>query len=1321
MGSLSRPLRGLASCLAMVLAVVFVSPAAGQGRLRAVRVLEREQQILRAGFVKPVPGLPRLLSLEESTQALKNWPETLNLLSRRPTEAGPPVPGSFRFGLDPEADCPVWVVEDDLMKLPVPAFMNAVAFLRALQGRARAYGRPGPLSQGLAAAESCDLLYQTSWAWSLADREEAAAWYLLVALNGGKFIGLNPGGGEVRSLLGRFYGRGENDPVVKAATSLLLDPPAQRIRRPGRRDLPDDPDEPPFRLERILAPEVRGVFQRESGARRFREGAARLVEEITEAVRKGPKAYGHLAFRYRLLRNLRAVAAGREAVVAARARAKGGPLPTAEKPDPTAPRRLAALCETWVSWFEAEVKRRGNGKRALAAPRAVSWDPYALSELFALVIEHSVPYAELVRVPVAEGKVSKRKDLEDRVKAAFKADPFLERLCDRFGAPIVEVVPDPAAPTGQALVLRWELVPPGGGTRGEVLLQFEAAFSRGGSGLPVEPGLADSQSIPACAALADAPVPVRLRALTPPALVETVAGLKKGPDDPPRQFRWHPVARKRSFDMALAVVVTLGKHGQIAGTASQEVWGRTAGASDWDWAALGMLVPGDQVWSVKFGACPVTAVRLVPASSSFTRLTLAGNDNTSINTFVVRCNLDPVVVQARHGIEASTPVPVPGPGPGARVVPLGKIKLDPARRQFVRLDGFSQATAEVVRRKDLLVKLTPDHIEVLYEIVYTVDGKTGSIRTAYSHGFLAVRNGRKVEVAAHDLIVGDDLVVREEAASTARVTRIAIVTAPAGQSFELVHPRLLRCAWIHAGVLVHADRYKAQQPGLLPSSRISLARQPGGAAGPWRVGKAVAVSGLRAGEEALGCWPGASIMRSQFGEFLGRRVDRVSSDVSADMVRLITGRSQQLTCAAGTLFWRQEGEPEQKRVHIKTVKAAALRKGDKILALKSGDGPAALEMVTIVSTDLIDAFEHLPEKGFFEICLPELTESKSVPVATFEKRYDNLFANGLLVALAAGEYQEKDKIPPSPLPGKDGPGKKARPARQGVVTGKRPEPVIPTPESPLREVALEGIIVDPRARPLPRFDAGEVALLQRSLDTLNRAFRELLKKELPPPVSSLEQEDRWDRFARAFLPAPFQDRRRALRKELLLASFQLYADYRRLLIQTGHPDGLRAAARIGIPLSYIFHDCGGPEVARLLLNDLLTFEMRLALRPGKGEALWRQEGLVRDSVRYCLEYARLDTLVEEKGGSAAARFWGVTWACESWADLLAARVKDGDLHQDVLNPKTRSTEGVMLYNLLVQMDRHSGVGGPVVAFLGKDFRPGTEFEGEVAQRFGRGK
>src|SRR5437588_7678171 len=155
--------------------------AQAQTPFKATRVLDRESRLLNSDPARPIAALPLLLSMADAAEADRlRGPFTLH--SKRPTEAGPPIPGLIRHGFGSAAGYPLWVVEDDLLSLPDPAFMSAMVYLRLLQGHARKHGPPGVIARGAAAVAASNLTYRSRWAWSLSAREEAAVWYLLKAL-----------------------------------------------------------------------------------------------------------------------------------------------------------------------------------------------------------------------------------------------------------------------------------------------------------------------------------------------------------------------------------------------------------------------------------------------------------------------------------------------------------------------------------------------------------------------------------------------------------------------------------------------------------------------------------------------------------------------------------------------------------------------------------------------------------------------------------------------------------------------------------------------------------------------------------------------------------------------------------------------------------------------------------------------------------------------------------------------------------------------------------------------------------------------------------
>ena len=1312
-------------CVALAALLAGADTARGQAAARASAALKREDDLTP---VWPLPGMPKLLGASDSRRATRLLYNRANLVVWPPAEAPHPTPGRICYRAGPQASVPIKVVEPELLGANEPLFRAAMAYLRAYSALARKRGTlPGVLDRGLAALAAYHQLYRTDRAWSALELEELAAYYLLVALNEGRPLGAAPTADEVKALLRRLH---RGDPKGAAAVAHLLLNPVQRAG-PAPENTQEAPDETVkadlrrklsgFRLMDVLAHSVTEPQHRETP---LPGGARTASERILQTVLEKPDCFPHLPSRYRLLRRCLVVSQGMAPAILARQKAG---KPALGSGDPARLKREAAALEAirtqCVEWFAREVKTRGGGTTTMRTEKTVSWDPYALSELTALLIETSVEYAAKVRVPVSEDPEIGSGQLAAMIEAAFAADKVIAGVFKSFGRPAVKVVGCPSAPTGRAVVLHWEFRVKGK-KAGEVWMMMEDTFSRGGSGLPIEPGL-DWRQVARVRRprLVNPAKDVKLADVTAGDFVPALEGLSHGVQPPPKSRRWYQVAQKKAFSHTNAVHLTAEGKRTLVGTASQKVWAKrtSRGEQRWHWAALDDLSAGDTVWHTPEGALPITGWRRGMPPPRYARLTLGGTDHTEVNGFLVHCPKKPITGVARDGLLADTEVVLYTPDGRESRAPIGKIDVSIAERRFQRCPSFSTRVLQVRRRKDLLVNVAPASAKIICRLVYEVDGGPRSIGLAHSHGLLVERDGKLGIVPAQKVVEGDKLVCDERPDVRATVVAVGFEERPAGREWALRHPRLLRNEWVKGnGILVHADQRRSDLPAVLADTKIAVVQPPEKLnQTSWQLADPVPVQKLARFDPArlkdadfgchllLTCWPGSSVAPAKPPFFMPQTVGTLRRGFTADLVRVTMQAGRELYCSPGAACWKMAGHAVGGRVPVKTVLAGGLHPGDKILALKGDTGAPAVAFDVVVEVNLIDAFERFPKRGYFEVYLVELTKPKGKAALALHERYKNIFGEGILLSLRTEEKVRKDEWLGVTGPGQV-PGRTGR-RNLGQVLGPQETPARHNPKGlPAPDISV------PRVNPPPAltFDVGDLRAFRQSLAALEAAFQTLPGLEAKG-LGDGARRARFRRFARACLPDPATAPAQVLDRETLKAGLLHYKGCRALLIRAGHPAALAALARFGVPFSYLLHESGSPDVARALLGDLLTIQLRLALRPRAGKVLWiTDEYRVRDTLCYTVELMKMDGAGPRPGEAAAQRFWDVRWEPRTWSDLLRRCVTGKELNADVLVQSEAGGQQALLWNLILQMDHRSGQKRVLSGLLSPGFRPGAEFSGE---------
>jgi hypothetical protein len=1325
----------------LAVAVLAWKPVAASAEAgnRATAVFAREQ---RGTESLHIAGLPPLLPYDELVAAELLLSRRAHLLAGDPFRFPPRVPGTFRFSIGDPPNFAITVVEQDFLECSDAAFVNLMGYFRAYSSLAVANRSDlGVIHRGTAAMAAYSQWYDTDLACSPVALEEVAAYYLIKALNGRRSIGIPPTVPSVRRCLSQFYGGlPQADECLGASVRLLVDPPERVHDDTPRTAVKRDEIALPLRvIAKVLAPRM-AVDPSQSDQPppvAIRTASDRIVSTIISH----PEDFSHLPGVYRLLRRCRAVAAGHDPVGVAR---KEMGLPTVETKDAREiAAELTSLAAIWRSWLDKEAKARKKGRWGIFSKPTVEGDPYAVAELAALLIDHSPTYAKKVRVPVAENADLAVEAILQATREALHEDRDLAGLFDTYGWPEIEIISNVHAPTGMVLQLQWT-VKRHRNQVDQVVLQMEDAFSRGGSGLPIEPGLAIDQNLPVCRPnIGSPPESFPLSNLQSGDFLESVADLEPGPKPPSSQRRWHQVAEIKRFGSNAVIRLKIGDTDTLTGTVTQEVWGQLSsrGQADWDWRTLEELLPGDTVCHAKKGPCAVTGVFREHPAGEFLRMTLAGSDHTHVNGFIVKCKNDPIKADPKHGILHDSVILLAEDEGGRKTEAIGKIDANLAARRFVPCVGFSTATAKVTRQKDMLIDVAPEPNDVIYRIAYLLGDQRQTIAAAHSHGFWVERGRKPGLVEAHNIIVGDQLVRDEEGSPLAEVVAVSIEKAPKGQSWDLCHPRLLRTTWVQAnGVLVHTAERDVDLPGVLPEVAITLAIHAAEGSSGWHVGPRVSLVDLRPiaplkslrPEELpsqtpyrpedpfhllLTCWPGGPAALSQSDEFMPQAISGLGNAVTGDIMHIVTDGGKALDCATGTRLWRRTDEIDKGRVRIRTVRARELAAGDQILVLGADSGAPATVFEAIRSADLIDASDKRPEMGYFEIYLPALDKGPNEEVNKARKPYDNIFANGFLVSIQNKEKEEKDLWQASKVSGND----------HGATNGIHDGRIVGRPGRATSDMGGTPVISVVSATEQPhgnvfRFDDGDLKQFERSYAVLEKAMADFMTK--PPRVpEDPARLARFGRFAQACLPNPALEVSTALSPTSLKASFiQVYCQYRALLLSSGHPDALTAMARVAVPFSYMLYESGGPVVAEALLSDLLTVQMRLALRPRTGFAVWADRKLlVRPTVQFAMELMQMDAVVAPEADGearpAAMRYWSVSWSAHTWSVLLTHRIEDGEVNADVFSTSDKTDQKVLLWNLLLQMDHRAGGVQMIDGYITRGFQQGTEFEGRVRRDF----
>jgi len=1314
-----------------------------------------------------------------------------NLLAWPPFQVKPMIRDPFAYRVLSNGKFPVQVVEEHLIDLPAPAFLNALIYLRTLQSLAKKTGEvPCPYFQGVGSLAAASMYYPTNQAWSVAAKEEAALCYLFVALRPKATLPIaalrleNEGQASeaaketirsyVRDGLSELYaGRENRQQLIGKSAGKILEKSSssESATTDTEKDEQETPDQH-FQLLEVLAPGIpNAAHHNEPLDPALRTKAGAMVRSILE----NRKGFRHLPSVFRLLRHLETVAAGRFPTVLARTEAG---MPVAENLDARSVERyLDGLRRICFGWFKEEVQLRGGGKLPMRSPQSVNWDPHSLIELMGLLITTSAEFGRL-RVQLHENPNRSAEEVVKLVEDAFATDLQIRQLSEQHLAPIVEVVPCKAAPTGLALILRWEQELDG---KTFILgkLFFEDAFSRGGSGIPSPPGIAFQQQVRVCiGGFTNLPRSGNVEQVEPGDFVESLGAVPPGRAAPKPSSRWHEVVDTRQFQSNKRIELFFEGHPslRLCGTPSQEVWARrsVAAESPWDWIPMATLRPGNHVYHTHHSGVVIQRIGRAASKqgehdrsgemdqSDYVRFVIAGSNHTHVNGFVVRCETKRVVAESKHGLLVGATDLLLFDEAGRECMrDIGSVDASQENKQFRQIIGYNTDAAKVARRKDLLINNSDDQREVIYWIAYEIDGRRRALGMGHSHGFCVV--GEEEPVAAHEIAVGDQLVRDEKDSSPARVTGVAIEEAPAGKKWSVRHPRLLSSEWLNAtgvspddetdsgnapgyGVLVHTDERRILA-GLPKSTRVALALPPTGGdpGGQWRVGQQVPFGGVRTFQldrvddpdhkfhMLLTCNPEAERRLVGGHAFVPQLVSEFRRTISGDLLLFTTETGRHLRCGPGTMIWSPKGDVRQKALVLETVEARHFRVGRYVMVLPPDSPTPRLTPEKVTSICWLDAFsglagddighelpanvktelEKAKQQGYFGLLMGRLYKPRIFTIEWAEKDYNNIFAEGVLISLAYREYKLRDWWEgyhgAGDSPGASGSSGAGENVGRIVKGGK-------ISDSPVLSPSLSGTPSDLKGRPAYQFTEADRKILRSSLDRLQRGMDEFLARG-PRPQMSAGRQQRFQRFITICVRPDYRSLPKALGSPALAGAYMQYTEYRACLLKMGHPEALPALTRVGVVLAYLLYEADGP--GHEILDDLLNVQLRLVLRPDSGETVWSNtQTLVRDTVRFALEYSMFDKEDTATAGISTARrtakYWDASWTPNEWRSLLLDQIQAGQLHSDVLAEPAGDLgrQRVLLWNLLLQLDHRSDMSQVLQAFVSDDFMPGTEFGGE---------
>lgn len=1320
-----------------MLLVCLAGVAAGQDLKRAADTLERYKQVLsrltndgklpgeqldeRLVIVDPevADAITPLLEVDDKSPWLVAWTDI----------PGDGVSGSFRYEVLNEAKQPVRVVEAELKKLSDLEFYHAMRFLAALHHVAQKIDTvPGPIHRGLIHLLVHAETYPTPLIWSSQEIDEAALVYLLEATNGrpldinflqtGDQRGLR---GDVESGLRALYPSLPADRLQALVSYVFEGPgePSQDQIIPGVEAEPKA--KPVFRLAHVLSGGQADFLHRHEPMPSDWQAAirSRVIERLTEA--GAADGFRYLPARFRLLRTARALANGRDAVVVARTQAG---LKTNDSLNSATVEQIDAFRLAERKRFDDEIALRLRGldistpAKETAVPAIVTrgetlFDPRAMAEMAALLINDSVPFAAHVRIPFAEsGGTMTKEAVKAGVDRALRDlgqkdhDQLLDQFFQRYGRPLSDVRDAPGNEAGKVLVLKWIFSSSIGKKEpvGSVEVHMADAASRGGSGLPIEPAILLTQPVMSASGipfteqkqrpLADAVVGDFVQALLP---------FQPGKNEPGTSLRWYQLRGTTPIATDLCIRITANDR-RFAGTPSQRLFARRSASANWDWVPLEELRKGDAVWLIGGGSKAITGIEHLRGGRQFAQLSVAGADHVNADGFLARTREVKLPAESLHGIvPTATTVAKPFGKSGeltSRSLADLKSEVDWKERRFVEVKAVHAKTAEPVVTDDLLTNLQQNSTPVVYWISYLVDGSFERIGTGPSHGFLVkTEKDPAAIVAAHDIQEGD-LLYRVGADQELGFATVVSVAIQADGDRQIIHPRLLENEWMpvnDGGIILHTDT-EAFEPGLLRSTKIQLVDISIGVVGlegaeTYLVGKTVPINEISvftpldakdgqgrllrdaSGHNLLAAHPGAPPSESWV---MSRTASRLESTIVGGVYRIITADGRALFCSAGTALWQETGDPESKEKirPIATVKAHLLKPGTRILVLADGNRFPQPDFQRVESVTWISAANHTTN-GVFEVFRVDLTTSAVGFIQHHQSNYENLFANGVLVNLGR-PVRLKDRFAGSSGAGASG---RTGEAGSGVSHGPVNDPVKLSENDFTRQMI--SLPAPPQPEQRLELDPDDRKILEESLERLDREMDRFRLHPIRLPTAGSAEEAQLSQFLRTCIDdsKSVED---VCTSDNLFYAYGLYVDLRWDLIKRGQPNSLSALTHQGLRIAYPLHACGGP--GKQLLDDLLTIHMRLALKKG-GQALWTDDALwTRRLLQFAYEF---DVLTRQSNNEPTERglsaFREVGLDAADWIDLVQNRT-EVDINPDVITLTTDGNQMVRPYRLMLQLD-----------------------------------
>ncbi len=772
-----------------------------------------------------------------------------------------------------------------------------------------------------AAMITANMHYRMGHPWSHKP-EWNSLFYALKILNDAKSPGLNATVADLRGILANYGPLKSNANLLAEALKLVAESEAPPIPpAPGNPatavDPANVPDAPTIRALDWLGPKtIAADGSRVPVPLEYRNAAAGMIDVML----KNPDQFAHLPGSFHLLRGLIAVAYGHVPTALALQNQKVAVTPRDPGFDAESARaKLAELRVACLRWFADEAKLR----QPTAGQGEIYWDPVAASELFGVLADTSVPFAEKVRIPASRRLFKGADAVAQAVKEALAEDTDIQTLfqfpVERLrGAirPEVRVLPNPASPAGITLDLRWT-IPSGANRVDYVTLRSSDFFDDGGSGIQIPPGVVSTRLVKSRATPASKE---RLHLLL---------GVAKG-DFLPALFdydtlepveRWYEVVDTNTVLFPNSIIqIRLADGAELAGTESQKVWAKPVGKIP-EWTPLLNLREQDVVMTIDAGFQKIVGWRRIEPDPTVqvTTLEMAGTDHCVIERILCQCDGKKFDAKGKHGIVKDTLMTVRDRNDATieRSVSLDELSTETLNARlenaFIPCGSWSSKTMLSEKKlDDVLVHLARDQQSIIYVVEYNLSGASHTIGTARSHGF-RLKNpekGKKDEIAAHQLRPGMELCTAIPG-EFAVVQSIAVVQTKGNSSWDLIHPMLLKGEWMStgAGLQVHTDTVPLDAVGLRLGTEVATVNvSVSGEKTNWDVGKPKKVEDLVRGrrEESDVLLVAMVDPRGPNAEFLPRHMSKKVTTIVPGLIE-IKSATKTIVCTPKTVVWTPAG------------------------------------------------------------------------------------------------------------------------------------------------------------------------------------------------------------------------------------------------------------------------------------------------------------------------------------------------------------------------------------------------------------------------------